>query len=54
MWGSGHSITVMPAPGGRRYQYRCSCGATGYETDSSRRAAQMGREHAASANRKGR
>jgi hypothetical protein len=53
MWGSGHSINVMPARGGRKYQYRCNCGATGYEVNSSSQARQMGREHVAKASRKG-
>jgi hypothetical protein len=54
MFGSGHNVTVMPARGGRKYQYRCSCGATGYEVNSSSQAQQMGREHAAKAAGKGR
>ena len=43
---SRHHISVVPARGGRKYQYRCSCGAKGWETDSSTRAQQMGNEHA--------
>jgi hypothetical protein len=46
MFGS-HHIDVKPARGGRKYVYVCSCGARGYETDSSTRAKQMGREHQA-------
>lgn len=46
---STHSISVVPARGGRKYQYRCSCGAKGWETDSSTRAQQMGDKHAAQA-----
>ena len=54
MFGSAHHVSVWPARGGRKYQYRCSCGARGYETDSSYRAQQMGNEHKANANKKGR
>ncbi|WP_019073261.1 hypothetical protein [Streptomyces hokutonensis] len=48
-----HSVSVWPARGGRKYQYRCSCGARGYETDSSSRAQQMGDDHKDKASRKG-
>lgn len=52
MFGSSHHIVVKPARGGRKYVYECSCGARGWETASSTRADQMGREHQAKA-RKG-
>lgn len=42
-----HHTSVQPARGGRKYQYVCSCGARGWETDSSYRAQQMGQEHKA-------
>ncbi|MGW0886300.1 hypothetical protein [Streptomyces sp. NPDC002671] len=35
----------MPARGGRKYQYRCTCGAQGWETESAFRARQMGQQH---------
>jgi hypothetical protein len=41
----GHRVSVRPARGGRKYQYVCTCGATGYETDSHTRAQQMGQQH---------
>ncbi|MFJ3822900.1 hypothetical protein [Streptomyces nodosus] len=50
MFGSRHSIVVMPARGGRKVQYVCTCGARGWETSSSSRAKQMGKEHVAKAN----
>ncbi|MCX5049347.1 MULTISPECIES: hypothetical protein [unclassified Streptomyces] len=58
MFGTRHQFSVWPARGGRKVQYRCSCGATGYETVSDARARQMGNEHVARAkarakNRKG-
>lgn len=52
MFGSRHHISVWPARGGRKVQFRCSCGATGWETDSSARARQMGNDHIAKANAK--
>ncbi|MFF8100139.1 hypothetical protein ACF07S_10245 [Streptomyces sp. NPDC016640] len=48
MFGTRHRTRVKPAHAGR-YQFVCSCGARGYETDSSTRADQMGREHENSA-----
>ncbi|MFD5572252.1 hypothetical protein [Streptomyces cadmiisoli] len=48
-----HFITVKPARGGRKYVYECSCGARGWETDSSYASEQMGRDHAAKAAKKG-
>ncbi|MGW3024817.1 hypothetical protein [Streptomyces sp. NPDC001221] len=47
MSGKTHRISVVPARGGRKYVYRCSCGASGYETDSSARAQQQGNAHKA-------
>ncbi|WP_158102065.1 hypothetical protein [Streptomyces glaucescens] len=44
-----HRIDIRPARGGRKYQYVCTCGATGWETDSSTRARQMGEQHQAKA-----
>jgi hypothetical protein len=52
VFGSSHTVAVKPAPGGRKYVYECSCGARGYQTASSHRSAQLGREHKAKA-RKG-
>jgi hypothetical protein len=40
-----HRISVIPARGGRKFQYRCTCGARGFECDSEYRAEQMGRDH---------
>ncbi|MET9385355.1 hypothetical protein ABZY09_30855 [Streptomyces sp. NPDC002928] len=49
MFGKSHHITVMPARGGRKVQYVCSCGARGWETDSRSHARQMGNDHIAKA-----
>jgi hypothetical protein len=49
-----HQTSVRPTRSGRKYHYVCSCGATGYETDSLHTAQQMARSHKASANKKGR
>jgi hypothetical protein len=54
MFGSSHTTSVRPARGGRKYQYVCSCGATGYETASLHTAQQMGAQHKVNANKKGR
>lgn len=40
-----HHITVKPAPGGRKYIYECTCGARGWQTDSSTRSHQLGKQH---------
>ncbi|MGW3024497.1 hypothetical protein [Streptomyces sp. NPDC001221] len=42
-----HRISVVPARGGRKYVWRCSCGVSGYETDSSTSAQRQGQEHKA-------
>lgn len=47
MFSSKHNVSVWPGRGNRGYQYRCSCGATGYVTSSSHRAQQMGDAHKA-------
>ncbi|MFF3911556.1 hypothetical protein ACFYZJ_37770 [Streptomyces sp. NPDC001848] len=49
-----HRISVQPCRNGRKYQYVCSCGARGWETESYGRAQQMGAQHAATASGKGR
>ncbi|MEU6669491.1 hypothetical protein [Streptomyces sp. NPDC046727] len=49
MFGTRHTFFIWPARGGRKVQYRCSCGAQGWETSSSQRAQQMGNEHVAKA-----
>lgn len=41
-----HRISVVTARSGRKFVYRCSCGARGYEVESEFRAEQMGRDHA--------
>lgn len=51
MFGMRHSVSVWPARGGRKYQYRCSCGATGWETNTRARAREMGEQHKAKARR---
>ncbi|MGW1157639.1 hypothetical protein ACWD48_05220 [Streptomyces sp. NPDC002519] len=48
MFGS-HRVSVWPARGGRKYQYRCSCGARGWETETYTSAQQMGQQHVARA-----
>ncbi|MFD8392692.1 hypothetical protein ACFV2N_26695 [Streptomyces sp. NPDC059680] len=45
MFGTRHSISVVLAHGGRKYQYECTCGARGWTTNSSSRAQQMGEAH---------
>ncbi|MGW3176125.1 hypothetical protein [Streptomyces sp. NPDC001153] len=47
MFGTRHSIVIGYGPGGRGYQYSCSCGATGWVTGSHARAQQMGEQHKA-------
>lgn len=42
-----HHTSVQPARGGRKYQYVCSCGARGWETETYSRAQQMGNDHKA-------
>jgi hypothetical protein len=49
MFGNNHHIAVRPARGGRKFEYVCTCGARGWETESITRARQMGREHVARA-----
>jgi len=49
MFGKSHRVSVWPCRGGRKYQFRCTCGATGYETDTRRSAQQMGDQHKAKA-----
>lgn len=46
-----HRTHVVPARGGRKYQYVCTCGARGWETESSYRAQQMGQQHQKKARR---
>jgi hypothetical protein len=53
VFGNSHHISVRLAQGGRKYEYVCSCGATGWQTESAHRAEQMGREHKAKASKKG-
>ncbi|MFF7754352.1 hypothetical protein ACFZCP_35135 [Streptomyces sp. NPDC007971] len=47
MFGNTHRTSVWPTQGGRKYQYRCSCGASGYALDSSSQAARAGKAHEA-------
>jgi hypothetical protein len=47
MFGNSHHFTVMPARGGRKYQFVCSCGARGWESNSYTGAQQMGNQHVA-------
>lgn len=54
MFSSKHHVSVWPGSGNRGYQYRCSCGATGYVTGSRRSAQQMGDQHKANARKRGR
>ncbi|MEU6365740.1 hypothetical protein ABZ876_08285 [Streptomyces sp. NPDC046931] len=51
MFGKSHHVTVMPARGGRKYQWVCRCGAKGWEVDSSYEAQRQGEEHKAKADR---
>lgn len=45
MPGAKHFTSVWPGPGGVKYQYRCTCGATGYVTPSRAKAQEMGDQH---------
>ncbi|MGV9242184.1 hypothetical protein [Streptomyces sp. NPDC003710] len=42
-----HHTTVHPVRGGRRYEYRCSCGVKGWQVETSTQAQQQGQEHKA-------
>ncbi|GAA3036996.1 hypothetical protein [Streptomyces glomeratus] len=44
---SSHQVTVMSCRGGRKYEYRCSCGAKGWQVDSSYQAQRQGEDHKA-------
>jgi len=49
MFGKSHRVSVCPGSGNRGYQFRCSCGATGYVANTRRAAQQMGDQHKAKA-----
>ena len=46
-----HHTTVHPVRGGRRYEYRCACGAKGWQVETYTQAQQQGREHEATKER---
>lgn len=49
MGGKRHSTSVWPGSGNRGYQFRCTCGASGYVTQSRTKAQQAGKTHEAKA-----
>ncbi|MFF3515462.1 hypothetical protein [Streptomyces sp. NPDC002573] len=51
MSGKSHRVSVVPARGGRKYEYRCSCGARGWEAATYSSAQQQGEQHKAMARR---
>ncbi|CAL9677771.1 hypothetical protein SUDANB105_08082 (plasmid) [Streptomyces sp. enrichment culture] len=51
MFGSKHSVSVWPTQGGRKYQYRCTCGASGWSQSSSAAAQRAGEKHVAAKSR---
>ena len=46
-----HHVSVHPVRGGRKYEYRCRCGAKGWQVDSSYEAQQQGEDHKAKVKR---
>ncbi|MDT0465352.1 hypothetical protein [Streptomyces gibsoniae] len=51
MSGKSHRVSVVPARGGRKYVWRCSCGVSGWETSSSSQAQRQGEQHKATTRR---
>lgn len=51
LFGSKHSVSVWPTQGGRKYQYRCTCGARGWSQSSNAAAQRAGERHVAAKSR---
>ena len=45
----GHRISVHSVRSGRKYEYRCTCGAIGWEVATRAQAKEMARQHQAKA-----
>ncbi|SED56777.1 hypothetical protein SAMN05216489_03799 [Streptomyces sp. 3213] len=45
MSSNGHHVFVGTARGSSKYQFVCSCGARGWQSNSYTSAQQMGKEH---------